>query len=157
MPPPRPTAAQRRALRLERASRLSTAACALLSLPVAARTPTVWAKALRLFPPATPGLATPASKEAAFPAPLASADAFCRRSALPPALPRAAVDEALRHAPRGSAPGPSGLRMEHVRTLGGKGQADVAATVRLLAGEAAVSRVPPLAAHALADANLWLL
>jgi len=47
--------------------------------------------------------------------------------------------------------------MEHIRTLGWEGQADVAAVVRLLAGEAAVSRVPPLAAHALAGANLLLL
>jgi len=148
------TAGQRRALRLVRAGRLSAAARALLSLPVAARTPAVWAKALRLFPPATPGLATNASVAAALPAALDEAAAFGRRSTRPPALPREAVNDAIRRAPRGSAPGPSSLRMEHICTLGGEGQADVVAVVRLRAGEAPVRRVPPLAAQALAGATL---
>ena len=140
-----------------RRPRTRAAARALLALPVADRTPAVWAKALRLFPPAAPGLASTASVEADFAADLAAAAEFDRRSALPSTLPREAVDEAVRRAPRGSAPGPSGLRMEHIRTLGGEGQADVATVVRLLAGEAAVRRVPPLAAHALSGANLLLL
>jgi len=155
--PPRVTAGQRRALRLVRAGRLSAAARALLALPVAARTPEVWDKALRLFPPATPGLATDASVEAAFPATLDEAVDFGRRSTRPPSLPHEAVAEDIRRGLRGSAPGPSGLRMEHIRTLGGEGQADVATVVRLLAGEAAVRRVPPLAAQALLGANLLLL
>jgi len=124
---------------------------------VAARTPAVWDKALRLFPPDAPGLATQATVEAAFPAGLASAAAFGRRSALPSVLPREAVDATIRRAPRGSAPGLSGLRIQHILAVGGEGQGDVAAVVRLLTGEAAVRRVPPLAAHALAGANLLIL
>jgi len=110
-----------------------------------------------LFPPSLDGLATVASVEREFPAALAEADAFGRISGVPAALPRAATDDALRRAPRGTAPGPSGLRMEHLRALGDSGQVALAAVVRLLAGPVSARRVPPLAAHALAGADLLLL
>jgi len=72
----RVTAGHRRALRLVRAGRLSAAARALTAAPVAPRTPAIWAKALGLFPPVRPGLATIAAVEAEFPAALAAAAAF---------------------------------------------------------------------------------
>ena len=151
------TAAQRRALRLVRAGRLSAAARALTAAPVAPRTPAVWAKALGLFPPARPGLATTATVEAEVPAALAAAATFSQTTGVPTALPRAAADEAIRRAPRGSTPGPSELRMEHLRVLGDERQAALAGVVNLLAGEAAVRLVPAVAAHALAGADLLLL
>ena len=151
------TAAQRRALRLVRAGRLSAAARALTAAPVAPRTPAVWAKALGLFAPARPGLATTAPVKAELQASLAAAAAFSQTTGVPTALPRAAADEAIRRVPRGSAPGPSGLRMEHLRALGDEGQAALAGVVNVLAGEAAVRLVPGVAAHALAGADLLLL
>ena len=151
------TTEQRRALRLVLAGRLSAPARALTAAPVAPRTPAVWTKALGLFPPARPGLATTSTVEAEFPAALAAAAAFSQTHGVPTALPRAAADEAIRRAPRGSAPGISGLRMEHLRALGDEGQAALAGVVILLAGEAAVRLVPAVAAHALAGAELLLL
>jgi len=132
-PPSAVTAGQRRALRLVQAGRLSAAARALMAAPVAPRTPAVWTKATLLFPPSLDGLATVASVEREFPAAVAEADAFGRTSGVPAALPRAATDDALRRAPRGTAPGPSGLRMEHLRALGELGQVALAAVVRLWA------------------------
>jgi len=155
--PAQVTAGQRRALRLVRAGRLSAAARALLAAPVAPRTPAVWDKATLLFPQATPALASAAAIEGEFPDALEAATTFARSSGVPRELPREAVDDALRRAPRGTSPGPSGLRMEHLRALGESGQAALQAVVRLLAGPVAVRRVPPLAAHALAGADLLLL
>jgi len=155
--PARVTAAQRRALRPVRAERLSAAARALTAAPVAPRTPAVWDKARSLFPPARPGLASLASVQEAFPAELAAAADFGRDSGVPRVLPREAVGEAIRRAPRGSAFGPSGLRMEHLRARGDEGQAALAGVVRLFGGEEAERLVPPLAAHALAGADFLLL
>jgi len=115
------TAAQRRALRLVRAGRLSAAARALTAAPVAPRTPAVWAKALGLFPPARPSLATTAIVEVEVPVALAAAAALSQTTGVPTALPRAAADEVVRRAPRGSTPCSSGLRMEHLRVLGDEG------------------------------------
>jgi len=152
-----PTAAQCRALRLVRAGRLGAAARALTAAPVAPRTPAVWAKARALFPPARPGLATATLLETEFPDALTAAAEFGRSAGVPSALPRGSVDAAIRRAPRGSAPGASGLRIEHLRALGEKGQASLIFVVRLLAGDVPVRRVPPIAVHALAGAELLLL
>ena len=155
--PARVTVGQRRALRLVRAGRLSAAARALTAAPVAPRSPAVWEKALSLFPPAGPRIATRASVEAAFPVELSSAADFGRISGVPGVLPREAATDAIRRAPRGSALGPSGLRIEHLRALGDEGQASLAGVLRLLAGEAAARIIPPLTAHALAGADFLLL
>jgi len=47
--------------------------------------------------------------------------------------------------------------MEHLRVIGEEGQACLVYAVRLLSGEVPVRRVTPLAAHALAGAELLLL
>ncbi|GAB0497433.1 hypothetical protein MMPV_008766 [Pyropia vietnamensis] len=131
-PPPCATSAQRRALRQARHGRLSAAARTLLSEPPAPRTPAVWAKAQQLFPPSSPDLATAASVEAAFPDELAALAAAAGQLAVPRTVSRDTVTLAIRAAPRGSSPGPSGLR-------------------------AAVTRVPSVARTALAGADLLLL
>jgi len=82
---------------------------------------------------------------------------FGRASGVPRVLSREAVVDAIRRALRGSAPGPSGLRMKHLRALGDEGQAALAGVVRLLADEKAERLVTPLAAHALAGAGLLQL
>ena len=151
------TAAQSRALPLVRAGRLGAAARALTATPFAPRTPAVWENALALFPPARPGLATAPTLAAAFPAALTAAAEFGRAAGVPTALPRGAVDAAIRRAPRGSAPGPSGLRKEPLRALGEEEQASLGFVVRLRAGGVPVRRVPPLAAQTLAGAELLLL
>ena len=155
--PARVTAAQRRALRLVRAGRLSSVVRALTAAPVAPRAPVVCDKARSLFPPARPGLASLKSVERSFPAELEVAASFRRASGVPSVLLREAVGDAIRRATRGSAPGPSGLRMEHLRALGDDRQAALAKFVFLLAGEEAERLVPPLAAHALAGADSLLL
>jgi len=95
--------------------------------------------------------------EGGLPAELEAAATFGRPSGVPSVLPREAVADVIVCAPRGSAPGPSGSRTEHLRALGDEGLAAPAAVVRLLAGEAAERLIPPLAAHALARADLFLL
>ncbi|GAB0498663.1 hypothetical protein MMPV_010009 [Pyropia vietnamensis] len=143
-PPPCATSAQRRALRQARHGRLSAAARTLLSEPPAPRTPAVWAKAQQLFPPSSPDLATAASVEAAFPEELAALAAAAGQLAVPRTVSRDTVTLAIRAAPRGSSPGPSGLRA-------------LVGVVLLLTGEAAVTRVPSVARTALAGADLLLL
>jgi len=107
-------ASRRRAVRLARVGRLSAAARALRADPPAPQTPAVERKARAPFPPAAPDLATPASIEAGFPAELARAAEHGRRSAVPAAVPWDAAVLAIRTAPRGSCPGPSGTRKEHL-------------------------------------------
>ena len=152
-----PTRAERRALKLVRAGRLSAAARALGSATPAPRTAAVWDKAVALFPPASSTSATPASVAADFSAALAGAADFGKRPIVPRAVPREAVVDAVRGAPKGSAPGPSGLRPEHLWALSAAGQDALLDVLLLLCGEAAVSRVPAAARHALAGADLLLL
>ena len=95
--------------------------------------------------------------EAAFPVQVSSTADFGRASGVPGVLPRKAAADAIRRAPRSSAPGPSGIRIEHLRALGDSGQPSLAGVVRLLAGEAAARIMPPLAAQALAGAEFLLL
>lgn len=64
---------------------------------------------------------------------------------------------AVRRAPKGSSPGPSGLLAEHLWALGDAGRASLVVVVRLLSGGAAVDRKPAIATHALAGADLLLL
>lgn len=156
-PTPHATPAQRRALRQARHGRLSAAARTLLSEPPAPRTPAVWAKAQRLFPPATPDLATAASVEEAFADELTDLAATADRLAVPRTVSRDTVTLAIRAAPRGSSPGPSGLRVEHLWALAAGGREALVGVLLLLTGEAAVSRVPPVARAALAGADLLLL
>ncbi|GAB0498702.1 hypothetical protein MMPV_010049 [Pyropia vietnamensis] len=156
-PPPRATSAQRRALRQARHGRLSAAARTLLSEPPAPRTPAVWAKAQQLFSPSSPDLATAASVEAAFPDELAALAAAAGQLAVPRTVSRDTVTLAIRAAPRGSSPGPSGLRVEHPWALAEGGREALVGVVLLLTGEAAVTRVPSVARTALAGADLLLL
>jgi len=153
----RATPSQRRALRLVRAGRLSTAVRALCAAPPAPQTAAVWAKARGLFSPAAPATGTTATVEAEFAAKLASAADFGDRPTVPRRVPREAVVVAIRFAPRAAAPGPSGLRPEHLWALSAVGQDALVAVVQLLAGDALVSRVPAVATHALAGADLLLL
>jgi len=159
--PPAPrdatVAARRRAVRLARVGRLSAAARALRADPPAPQTPVVERTARGLFPPAAPDLATPASIEAGFPAELARAAEYGRRSAVPAAVRWDAAVLASRTAPRGSSSGPSGTRMEHLLALGEEGRDALVGVVLLLTGEAATTRVPAVATHALAGADLLLL
>jgi len=155
--PGKVTAGQRRALRLVKAGRLSAAARALTAPPEALRTPAVRDNACGLFPPIRPGLATTSSVEAEFPGPLAAEVELGRSAGVPEALPRETVADAIRRVPRGSAPGPSGHRMEHLRAFGENGQAALAGVVLLLAGSDGARLLTSLAAYALAGADLLLL
>ncbi|GAB0498621.1 hypothetical protein MMPV_009967 [Pyropia vietnamensis] len=155
--PDRPSAAQRRALRQVRCGRLSAAARSLLAAPAAAKTPAVWAKACALFPPASPAMATARAVAAAFPAELEAAEAAATATPAPSSLPRAAVETAIRSAAAGKAPGPSGLRTEHLWALASDGQDALVEVLLFLAGPNAAARVPAVAARALAGADLVLL
>ena len=152
-----PTRAQRCALKLVRAGRLSAAAQALGSATPAPRTAAVWDKAVALFPPTSSASATPASVAADFSAALAGADDFGKRPIVPRAIPRMTVVDAVPGVPKGSAPGPSGLRPEHLWALSAVGQAALLEVLLLLCGDAAVSRVPAVVRHALAGADHHLL
>jgi len=153
----RATSAQRRALRQVAAGRLSTAARSLVAEEAAPQTGAAWAKACALFPPATPALATRASVQAASPSELAEAAAFGARRGAPPGVTRDGVSAVEREAPRGKAPGPSGLRVEHLRALGAAGRDALGGVLVLFAGPAGASRVPSGAARALAGTDLLLL
>ena len=155
--PGRVKASQRRSLLLVRDGRLSAATRAPTAAPVEPRTTAVWDKACSLFPPARPGLATTESLEADFPGALAAAVDFARSAGVPDDLHREAVADAIRRAPRSSAFGPSGLQMEHLRAFGEDGQAALAGLVLLLGSADGESLVPPLAADALAGADLLLI
>jgi len=148
---------QWRALQLVRAERLSAATRAIMAAPVAPRTPALCEKALGLFTPAQPGLATTASVEAELPAALAAVVSFGLSAGVPDTLPREAVADAIRRAPRGTAAGPSSLRMEHLRALADDWPAALGGVVLLLVGAVVERLVPSLAAHAMAGADLLLL
>jgi len=152
-----PSSSQRRALRLVREGRLSAAARALRAEPPAPQTTAIWDKARGLFPPASSASATTATVEAEFAAELAAAADFGDRPLVPRRVSRDAVVAAIRSAPRGAAPGPSGLRSEHLWALSAAGQDALVGVVDLLVGEALASRLPAVAAHALAGADLLLL
>ncbi|GAB0497286.1 hypothetical protein MMPV_008615 [Pyropia vietnamensis] len=148
---------QRRALRLVRAGRLSAAARTLLADEPAPHTASVWRKATSLFPPATSASASAASVEAEFADLLADAAEFGDGATVPRGVTREAVREAIRRAPRAAAPGPSGLRPEHLWALEAGGQDALVGVLELLVSTTAVTRVPAMAAHALAGADLLLL
>jgi len=149
--------AQRRPLKLMRGGRLSAAARALGSATPALRTAAVWDKAVALFPPASSASATPASVAADFSAALADAADSGKRPIVPRAVTREAAADAVRGAPKGSPPGPSGLRPEHLWALSAAGQDALLDVLLLLCGDAAVSRVPAVARHALGGADLLVL
>lgn len=153
----RTTATQRRALRQTRHGRLSAAAWTLLSEPLAPGTLEIWRKVLLLFPSASPDLATAASVEAAFAAELASLAAAAGRLAVPRTVSRDTVTLAIRAALRGSSPGPSGHRVEHLWALAEGGREALVGVLLLLTGEAAMKRMPPVARAALAGADLMLV
>eukprot|EP00168_Porphyra_purpurea_P017444 TRINITY_DN603_c0_g1_i4.p6 TRINITY_DN603_c0_g1~~TRINITY_DN603_c0_g1_i4.p6 ORF type:complete len:190 (-),score=35.40 TRINITY_DN603_c0_g1_i4:2496-3065(-) len=151
------TRVQRRALRQVWRGRLSAAARTLQSAPVAPHTGAVWRAAQRLFPRATPELTTTASVEAEFGPELDVAAAHGRTARAPSGLTAATVVATIRSAARGSAPGPSGFRMEHLWALAEDGRDELVGVVRLLATDAATSVVPAVASHALAGAEHLLL
>jgi len=140
---------QRRALRQVWRGRLSAAARTLKGAPVAPHNAAVWHAAQRLFPRAAPGLAATESVEAEFGPELAVVAAHGAARGAPSGLSAATVVAVIRSAARGSAPGPSGLRMEHLWVLAEDGRDALVAVVRLLASDAATSAVPAVASHAL--------
>jgi len=139
------------------AGRLSAAMRALRGTPTAPGTPATWRTAGALFPPAISATATMASVEAAFPAELAKAAAFGAAAAAAPALSAATVTAAIRSLGRDTAPGPSGLRPEHLWALPAAGRDALVSVVRLLAAADTVAALPAPAAYALAGADPLLL
>jgi len=152
-----PTPSQRRALGLVRVGQLSAAARALCSDPPARQTAAVCQKTSGLFPPAKSATATTATVEAEFGAELAAAADICDLPTVRRGVSREAVVAAIRSTPRTASLVPSGLRPEHPWALSAGGQDALVAVVQLLAVDALVSRVPAIAAHALAGADLLLL
>jgi len=128
----------------------------LLAEPLVPQTWAVWLKALALFPPDTADLATPGSVEAAFAAELRVAEAFGAKASTPKTVSREGVAAAIRSAPRGKAPGPSGLRVEHLWALDAGGRDALVGVVVLLAGPGS-ERLPACAAAAYAGTALMLL
>jgi len=124
---------------------------------VAPRTAAVFRAAQRLVPPATPGLATTASIEAEFGEELAVAAAHGEAAWELRGGSAATVVATIRSAAPGSAPGPSGLRMEHLWALAADGRDELVSVVQLLAADAATTEVPASASQALAGAELLLL
>ena len=124
---------------------------------MAPHTPAVWLAAQQLFPCVTSGLATTASVEAAFGPELAAAAAHGTAAAAPLGLSAERVVATIRSAARGSAPGPSGLRIEHLCALAKDGRNALVGVVRLLSTDAATTVVPTVASHALVGAELLLL
>jgi len=150
------TPAQRRALRQAAAGRLSAAALSLLAEPLAPQTWAMWLKALALFPCSSPDLATTASVEEEFEAELKEAEAFGAKASTPKSVTREGVAAAIRSAPRGKAPGPSGLRVEHLWALDAGGRGALVGVVVLLAGPGS-ARLPACAAAAHAGTDMMLL
>jgi len=139
------------------AGRLSAAMRALQGTPVAPASQATWRAAGAFFPPATPTLAPIVSVEAAFPAEMARAAACGALAAATPALSAEAVTSATRSLGRDTAPGPSGLRPEHLWALPASGRDALVAVVRLLAAADSTAELPTPAAYALASADLLLL
>lgn len=139
------------------AGRLSAAARALLSDEPAAQAPAVWRKAAFLFLPAASASAASASVAKDFSDLLADAEAFGDGATVPRSVSRDEVVTSIHRAPRATAPGPSGLRMEHLQLLTEGGQDALLGVVELLVSNAAVTRVPAAAAHVFAHVYLLLL
>lgn len=112
---------ERRTPRLVRAGRLGAAAGALLADVPAPQSAAVGRMALLLFPPAASASASAASVEAELADLLADAADFGDGATVPRGVTREAVGEAFRRAPRGAAPGPSGLLSKNMRALDGGG------------------------------------
>jgi len=131
----------------------------LTGKPVAAETDAVRAKTSTLFPAATPELATANSLADAFPTKLAAAKPFgeARAGTEPRQLAAETVVATIRSAAPGKAPGPSGLRMDHLRALTLAGSDALVRVVQLLSSADGVDQVPPVARRALCAANLLLL
>jgi len=139
------------------AGRLSAAARTLVAEEAAPQTGAAWATASALFPPATPTLAAPATVHAAISAELEEAAAFGARRGAPPGVTCDGVAAVVREAPRGKAPGPSGLRVEHLWALDAAGRDALGGVLVLLDGPAAASSLPACASRALAGTDLLLL
>lgn len=77
--------------------------------------------------------------------PFARAAEFGGRAATPRHVSREAVTLAIWSAPRRSAPGPSGLRMEHLWALGDAGCDALVGVISLLVGETSVMWMPDAA------------
>jgi len=155
----RPTKRQRRALRRLAHGQLRGCVPTLTGQPVAAGTDEVRAKTGTLFPAAKPELATADSLAAAFPAELEAAKAFgaVRAGTVPRRLAAQSVVATIRSAARGKAPGPAGIRMEHLRALTSAGRDALVRVVLLLSSADGVDQVPLVARRALGAANLLLL
>lgn len=158
-PPLRPTRAQRRALRLARAGRLLAAVRALMGSDPAPRTLQVWLRALGLFLRRGTGRCSTSSVEEYFHDELDKVEQWSAMEAEEgeDGVPAEAVEADIRSAPRGSAPGPSGLRVEHLWALDAGGQANLLRLVQWLAGPDAAAALPPVVASELAEAELLLL
>lgn len=91
----------------------------------------------------------------AFSAQLRTVDDAGENGGAPLAVTTATVLVAIRCAPWGSAPGPSELRLEHLLAPDAAGLDALLGLLELLASDAVVRRFPPLAAHALAGADLF--
>jgi len=156
---PRPTKRQRRALRRLAHGQLWGCVQTLTGQQVAAETNAVRAKTSILFPAATLELATADSQASAFPTELAAAKAFgaARAGTEPRQLAAETVVATIRLAARGKAPGPSGLRMEHLWALTSAGRVALVRVVQLLSSAEGVDQVPPVARRALGAANLLFL
>jgi len=156
----RPTKRQCRALRRLAHGQLRGCVQTLTGQPVAAETDEVRAKTSSLFPAATPELATADSLAAAFPVELEKANAFgeARAGTEPRRLAAETVVATSRSAARGKAPGPSGIRMEHLLALTSAGRDALVRVVQLLSSADGAHQVPPVARRALGAANLlWLV
>eukprot|EP00168_Porphyra_purpurea_P001492 TRINITY_DN1180_c0_g1_i22.p1 TRINITY_DN1180_c0_g1~~TRINITY_DN1180_c0_g1_i22.p1 ORF type:complete len:360 (+),score=44.92 TRINITY_DN1180_c0_g1_i22:288-1367(+) len=126
---------QRRALRQVWRGRLSAAARTRQGAPVAPHTAAVLRAGQRLFLRATPELAATATVVSEFGSELSVAAAHGRTTGLLQSLSAATIVTTIWSATRGSAPGPSGLRKEHLWAFGGgwtrrAGGCDAAAGVR---------------------------
>jgi len=153
----RVTGTQRRTLRQLAAGRLRAAPRSLVADEAAPQTVAAWAKACALFPPATPTLATRATVQATFPDELSEAAAFGARRGAPPGVTQDGAAAVLRKASRGMAPGPSGLRVEHLWALDAAGRYALGGVLLLLTWPAAESRVAVCTSQALAVTELLLL
>jgi len=156
---PLPSMRQRRALRRLAHGQLRGCVQTLTGQPVAAETDAVRHKTSTLFPATTPDLATAESLAAAFPDQLAAAKVFgdARAGTAPRQLVAETVGAVIRSAARGKAPGPSGLRSEHIWALSSAGRDALVRVVQLLASGDGVDKVPPVARRALGAATLLLL
>jgi len=156
-PCPRVTGARRCALRQVAAGRPSAAERSLVVEEAAPQTGAAWANARTQFPRATPALATRALVQASFPAEMAEAAVLGARRGAAPGVTRDGVAAVVREAPRGKAPGPSGIRLEHLWALDAARRDALEGVLVLLAGSEGGWRMPSFAARTLAVTDLLLL